>query len=1545
MATQSLLAKAGIRLTTLGSAASLAVAAPLAEGSESTAAATDPTRIGWFASRTPAQERFGVVVLGTERLAATTAGATVTGILTVTGAASIGAGITAGGSILTTVGAVTAKPIGSAGIAINPNSATGDFTLSLVPANLTANRTITFPDATGTVVASAGLTNGRVPYASGGLLVDSALLTYDATPTIGGMVVGNTTVSSSPTSGALVLGGGIGIGGNAYVGGTAASTSSTTGALVVAGGAGVSGDIYSAGGSNNFGSASTVPITFGVAGGVPAPDTSALRALSPNADFASGAAIFGRAVSVSTNGRSKIGVIGFASVENQRADDLVGVYGRVEGGASGVSQAVPVALEGYATSSSTLNTNSVYGIRTTSTSTAASTAPNVFGGSFTAVGAASSAIAYGIYASASGAILNYAAYFNAGRVAIVDATASTSTTTGALTVAGGVGIAQGLFLGTTLGQIGIAAPAVSAAGQGRIYFDSTGNVFKVSENGGAYVNLVGGGSGTVTSVGLSLPGIFSVSGSPVTTSGTLTATLATQSANTVFAGPASGSAAAPAFRSLVAADIPSISAGTVTGTANRSAFFNGSGVLADSADLTWDGSTFYINGKLTVTGLIDPTGVAYTPVAANPGGVLAASTFWVDSTGTVPTFGSAALVITSGSYANPTWITSLAGSKITGTANKLAGFSGSGALTGLSDFGYTDTAGLTDLYVLSSTGLTTLRAISVPSTQSASVSTEASGATTARLASYNSAALGSYGVLFQGKSVLISSTDLLIGAGEVTSGSSIYFMINATGGGPVASISGTTLANGVFAVNFTTASTSATTGALKVAGGLGIAKGLYLGTTLDQVGIAAPAVSAAGQGRIYFDSTGNVFKVSENGGAYVNLIGGGGGSPGGSNTQVQFNNSGSFGGSTNLTWDGSTFYVNGKLTVTGLIDPTGVAYTPVAANPGGALATSTFWVNSTGTVPTFGSSALAIDSAVVHLAGTETVTGAKTFSAILAVSNTTVSTSSITGALTVAGGLGVAGRVSLGGALDQVGISAPAVSASGHGVIYFDSSANVFKVSQNGGAYVNLIGAGGSPGGSTNAVQFNNGGTFGGSTNLTWDGSTLGVTGNVGLSGLVFGPTSFNPGGFSTSVTLWVNSLDSDRLYYGSTAVLTGAVGSDRQVQFNDAGNLGASVKFSFLDGGSPYTDGCLVVMQGTVYNSSFRYNTTTLQIQSKDGTGVDVCIDSYGSVGSYLYGRSFGGTTASPTSTQAGAPLLQISGIGTPTGSGTAQGADITFMPNTTWTGSNIGTYISLSTANVAAYAERLRLWSDGGLQLGGTFSASPGSGSALLAGNVALNSTGVTPTFLATGRHVQVVGSGAKAGVDLLSYGSAGNCEFSTHRASGTISSPSAVTNGIALALYYANGWDGSAWETGFGINVLAAVNWSTTAHKARAEFVLNTDSGVSGLRAVMSLFSSGGLSLGAAYSATDPGAGNLLIAGGLSIKGGANQALGTATLVAGTVTVSNTRVTANSRIFLSVTTVGGVQGILSVGTVTPGTSFVINSSSIADTSTVAWMIIESA
>lgn len=98
----------------------------------------------------------------------------------------------------------------------------------------------------------------------------------------------------------------------------------------------------------------------------------------------------------------------------------------------------------------------------------------------------------------------------------------------------------------------------------------------------------GAGTGTVTSIALTMPSDFLVSGSPITSSGTLAVTANTQSANTIKAGPTTGASAAPTYRTLVSADLPT--APTVTGEMTASDF-KPSGLTGATAATRWVGAT------------------------------------------------------------------------------------------------------------------------------------------------------------------------------------------------------------------------------------------------------------------------------------------------------------------------------------------------------------------------------------------------------------------------------------------------------------------------------------------------------------------------------------------------------------------------------------------------------------------------------------------------------------------------------------------------------------------------------------------------------------------------------------------------------------------------------------------------------------------------------------------------------------------------------------------------------------------------------------------
>lgn len=132
-------------------------------------------------------------------------------------------------------------------------------------------------------------------------------------------------------------------------------------------------------------------------------------------------------------------------------------------------------------------------------------------------------------------------------------------------------------------------------------------------------------AGTVSSVGLAMPSIFAVAGSPITTSGTFTVTLTNESANTVFAGPSSGGAAGPTFRLLVAADIPSLDASVIT-TGTIATARLGSGSASSSTYLRGDQTWAAIAaGTVTSVALTMPSWLSVSGSPITTSGTLAVS--------------------------------------------------------------------------------------------------------------------------------------------------------------------------------------------------------------------------------------------------------------------------------------------------------------------------------------------------------------------------------------------------------------------------------------------------------------------------------------------------------------------------------------------------------------------------------------------------------------------------------------------------------------------------------------------------------------------------------------------------------------------------------------------------------------------------------------------------------------------------------------------------------------------------------------------------------
>jgi hypothetical protein len=308
--------------------------------------------------------------------------------------------------------------------------------------------------------------------------------------------------------------------------------------------------------------------------------------------------------------------------------------------------------------------------------------------------------------------------------------------------------------------------------------------------------------------------------------------------------------------------------------------------------------------------------------------------------------------------------------------------------------------------------------------------------------------------------------------------------------------------------------------------------------------------------------------------------GGGSGSPGGSNTFVQYNNSGAFGGSSNFTWNNTTKL----LTVHALDD----------ASAGVAIGTGY------------------IQSKIGFVANAGT---AVNYNAIQAPDG------------------GVHARSVTATKYVQLGNNAGAPSVTTNdtfnaGAMYWDTGTSDVQV-YNGGGWISLGGGSGSPGGATTNVQYNAAGAFAGSANFTWDNAArlLTVTpatssdpgiavanGFIQAAAGFLAPagtaTAYNaiqaPGGgmaarsftaskyvqvgsgatdptvstsdtFNPGALYWNTSSGQMKVYNGSTwGNLSGSGGtpggSNTAVQFNSSGGFGGSSAFTWSTAGQLLT-------------------------------------------------------------------------------------------------------------------------------------------------------------------------------------------------------------------------------------------------------------------------------------------------------------------------------------------------------------------------------------
>lgn len=348
--------------------------------------------------------------------------------------------------------------------------------------------------------------------------------------------------------------------------------------------------------------------------------------------------------------------------------------------------------------------------------------------------------------------------------------------------------------------------------------------------------------------------------------------------------------------------------------------------------------------------------------------------------------------------------------------------------------------------------------------------------------------------------------------------------------------------------------------------------------------------------------TGYVLTTDGTGNLSWQSAGSGSGSPGGTNTQIQFNSTGNFGGSgaftfnsvsnavaltgnlsiRNLTANDATFYGNGvfsgNVTAQDYLLGDGTYITNVQANVANTVAVSSQPnITSVGTLTSLAVSGNVISGQFISAAGFQTAGSANV--ATLRVTSTANFTGPIVASGTV--NLSNSGNITL-GSISNLHISG---GLNGY-VIQTDGLGNLSWAASGGG------GGGTNPGGSDTQIQYNNGGSFGGSAFFTFndDTNTVQVSGKLIANAMQLGAGAYKFG--SSAVYFATTASTSKAVLY--TIPVSECSGVDFEIIGTDsAGQQRQSVKISSLyyAGIVTYNEYAGLYISGGVGNFEVEYN------------------------------------------------------------------------------------------------------------------------------------------------------------------------------------------------------------------------------------------------------------------------------------------------------------------------------------------------------------------